>query len=751
MAPMETRLLSELQPRIDESALHNAHQLSPQSAALVQLLSPWLRFLLTVRGRLGALSYLSLAQAPPIYPLKDFKWRPFEETNIGGKTTAVKHKKAATSFIADGKSNTDISTSPTSERRAKWPKSQHAASSLPLLGSESFMSSSHFTSQPTASSSRHPNRLSLSGKDFVLSADGLVGQLTPGSFDEDIFASSLKEVSPPGPSWLSDIPLPAVELQPEAERASKHSPRRGHSQRKDSFSFEALMEGDDEDIEEIVRKSDRSLEAGLFGFAEISMTPPSPDANILPNIFKEPAFSIASPEMLVLQFDRVTCGILSVKDGALENPWRTLIWPLAKETPALYHAVFSLAAFHSSKDIPAMRVHGVDHMRQSIVYMVQDIQNMRADAALATSLALAFADTWDQHTRTCIQHLRGAKALVSQVVGVGLQSGMSGGDLNRIRFLYNTWLYMDVIARLTSREESGDHEVDDSFMQLPQDVVHEIDPLMGCATTLFPLINQVARLIQRVRKTESNSISLISQAIELKRLVEQWQPPELFEPPEDPSSEVQHSIQTAHAYRWATLLYLHQAVPEMPSEPASELAKRVLILLATVPSSSRTLIIQMFPLLAAGCEAEQEEDRQWVLSRWEAIQTRLMLGSIDRCIEIVREVWIRRDAFEGEKQRRQLRGASGRATDVAAEAFGGDRLSYASLGLAERGAGGLYAKEPWRRTVQDEWGSPKVAVGGARRSSAMSPLENIEFEKTVRGSLHWINVMQEWGWEVFLG
>ncbi|PWY83437.1 hypothetical protein BO70DRAFT_428738 [Aspergillus heteromorphus CBS 117.55] len=678
---------------------------------------------------------------------KDFKWRPFEETNIGGKTTAPKNKKA-TSFLPDEKSNADMSTSPTSERRPKWPKSQHVASSLPSLGSEGFMGASHFTSRPIPTSSRHPNRLSLSDKDLFIPADALGGHLTPGSFDEDFFPPSLTDVSSQGHSWLSDAPLP-VELLPGAEHPSKHSPRRDPP-RQGSFSFEALMEGDDEDIEEIVRKSDRSEETGLFGFAEIGMTPPSPDANILPNMLKEPVFGIASPEMLVLQFDRVTCGILSVKDGVHENPWRTLIWPLAKETPALYHAVFSLAAFHSSKEIPALRVHGVDHMRQSIVHMVQDIQSMRADAALATSLALAFADTWDQHTQTCIQHLRGAKALVSQVVGFGLQSGMCGGDLSRVRFLYNTWLYMDVIARLTSREESETPDVDLPFLQLPQDVVHDIDPLMGCATTLFPLINQVARLIQRVRKTESNSISLISQAIELKRLVEQWQPPELFEPPEDPSSEVQHSIQTAHAYRWATLLYLHQAVPEMPSEPASELAKRVLILLATVPASSRTLIIQMFPLLAAGCETEQEEDRRWVLGRWEAIQTRLMLGSIDRCIEVVREVWARRDAFEGEKQRRQLRGASGRAANVTAEVLGNDRLSYASVGLGERVGNGFYAKEPWRRSNQDDWVSSKGALGGARRSSAMAPLENIEFEKTVRGSLHWINVMQEWGWEAIL-
>ncbi|RAK96883.1 fungal specific transcription factor domain-containing protein [Aspergillus ibericus CBS 121593] len=655
-----------------------------------------------------------------------FKWRPFEETNIGGKTASAKIKKG-TSYQFDEKSN-GLSTSPTTVRPSKGPQTQHAASSLPSLGYGGFMDPSGRFSRGASP----PRQLSLSEKGVFPSSEGLVGQLTPVSFDEDIFASSLTDISPLGhSSWLSDIPAAAVGQQSGLEQAPERGPGRICPQRHDSFSFEALMEGDSDDIEEIVRNSDRSTDPGLLELAEIGMTPVSQASEVPSNIFREPIFEISSPEMLVLQFDRVTCGILSVKDGVHENPWRTLIWPLAKETPALYHAVFSLAAFHSSKELPALKVSGVDHMRKSIVYLLRDIQKMKLDAALATSLALAFAETWDQHTQTSHYHLSGAKVLIEQVLKRGLESRVYGNNLDRVRFLCNTWLYMDVISRLTSREKLGDREVDVSLFQSQTGAVQEIDPLMGCATTLFPLINQVARLIQRVRTTKSNSISLISQAIELKRLVEQWEPPQVFEPPEDPSSEVQHSIQTAHAYRWATLLYLHQAVPEMPSEPTSELAKRVLILLATVPPSSRTLIIQMFPLLAAGCEAEQEEDRQWVLSRWKAIQTRLMLGSIDHCIDIVRVVWNRRDAFEAEKQRRQLRGASGRATNAAVETFGDDRLSYTGLRSGERSAGSIYAKEHWR----------------PRRSSALSPLENIEFEKTVRGGLHWITVMEGKGWQ----
>ncbi|KAL4960070.1 fungal specific transcription factor domain-containing protein [Aspergillus stella-maris] len=525
----------------------------------------------------------------------------------------------------------------------------------------------------------------------------------------------MPDFTPPGQSpWLSNLFQPSIPNQ-------NHSLILGGPRDEEEFSFEALLEGDGDEIEEIIRQPERQARINNFNFPG-SYIPQRPEPPMMPSgLLGEPAFSLAHPEMLVLHFDTSTCGILSVKDGVHENPWRTLVWPLAKNTPALYHAVFALAAFHASKDNPSMRVHGVEHMRQSITCMVQDIQSMRADAALATSLALAFADTWDQHTRSCIQHLRGAKALVSQVVGLGLQGGITGNDLRRVRFLYNTWLYMDVIARLTSREEHGDQDVEIPTLPFPQNTVHEIDPLMGCAATLFPLINQVARVIQRVRKTESNSISLISQAIELKQAIEHWEPPEWFEPPEDPTSEVQHSIQTAHAYRWATLLYLHQAVPEMPSEPTADLAKRVLILLATVPPSSRTTIIQMYPLLVAGCEAEQGEDRDWVLNRWSAIQSRLMLGSIDRCIEVVREVWTRRDksAARKQQQQEQRKQSSAVPQNIVGYPSAKDRVFYTGRG----------------------------PMASSRRSSAVSPLESMEFERTVRGKAHWVHVMQEWGWE----
>jgi hypothetical protein len=160
-----------------------------------------------------------------------------------------------------------------------------------------------------------------------------------------------------------------------------------------------------------------------------------------------------------------------------------------------------------------------------------------------------------------------------------------------------------------------------------------------------------------VRKTEINSLTIVSQAMELKEQLQQWQTPSpmIFERPEDITSEVQHSIQTAEAYRYAMLLYLHQAVPEIPSEPSEVLAMKVLMALASVPLSSRAIIVQIFPLLAAGCEVTAEEDRNWVSQRWEAMLLRLKIGNVLSCISVVQEIWLRRDAYEADKAERLIR------------------------------------------------------------------------------------------------
>ncbi|KAJ5305820.1 hypothetical protein N7508_004835 [Penicillium antarcticum] len=656
---------------------------------------------------------------------KDFKWRPFEETNLA-PGRPIKAKKANSSHQQHINGDS-FPTPPTTEQSTSPIRIQahHHSHSPPGSLHSSPMSINSFPSEAQALDD-------LTDK----TKDASMPQCSaPLDINVSLSADS------PSFNFLSFLE-PYQDSLSLADFLASHDLESGRQisigpeelvHDASGLSFSRLLEEENDDIEDIIRQSDPGL--GPWNFQITESKSFSFNSMSIPSSLSLPP---ETPEMLVMRFDKLTCGILSIKDGATENPWRTLIWPLAKNTPALYHAIFALTAFHSGKENPHLRVQGVKHMRQSINSLVAQIQSMRADAALATSLALAFADTWDQHTSTCIQHLRGAKALMSQVVATGMQGDISEDELDRIRFLYNTWSYMDVIARLTSLDDCGPQNWDTSIFELPSNAVHDIDPLMGCATTLYPLMSRVAKLIQNVRKSPSNTVSIVAQAMELKGLIENWEPPRWFEPPEDPNSEVQHSIQVAHAYRWAILLYLHQAVPEIPSEPADELAKRVLILLATVPYTSRTTIIQVFPLLAAGSEVDADDDRKWVLDRWTTIQGRLMLGGVDRCLEVMKEVWDRRDKMN--VRREQGLAGSQRAHSISSA----DRESLDST-FRNSDFGGYNTNGARRTSIASQPRQP--ASWSARRGSALSSLKNIEFERTVRGKLHWVNVMAEWGWE----
>jgi len=508
----------------------------------------------------------------------------------------------------------------------------------------------------------------------------------------------------------------------------------------------------------------------------------SPDASDLV-MYSQPRMKATSPEVLLHHFDHHTCGILSVKDGPSENPWRTLVWPLAQDSPALAHAIYSMSALHGSKGNRELTMGGVDHARKSMKELVANLNNMHVDVGLATTLALAFSESWDEHSKSGISHLRGARGFVSNAVvdhKALMRAGISDArKTERLKFLCNAYIYMDVLARLTSLEET-DHDVDHGYFEGimsavngPLDAVNEVDPLLGCAYTLFPLIGRVANLVQKVRKTDNNSITLVSQATELKQLVQQWAGPDakLIDIPEDPTSEVEHFIQTAEAYRWATLLFLHQAIPEVPSEPTLVLAKRILLFLARVPLSSRATIVQIFPLLAASCEVVDGDDRTLVRKRWKAMIERLQIRNVHKCLEVVEEVWRRRDEFENEKaelarRRQAFRNGSSTASVGSSMTGPGKRkvntLDNDAFFHGYNGSENVHARNNApnlkRRVTVDYMGRPislstmpvdarlPPQMTFTRRPSDL-PMQTIDHEYTVRGQLHWLGVMKDHNWE----
>jgi hypothetical protein len=182
---------------------------------------------------------------------------------------------------------------------------------------------------------------------------------------------------------------------------------------------------------------------------------------------------------------------------------------------------------------------------------------------------------------------------------------------------------------------------------------------------------------------------------------------------------------------------LHQAVPEIPSDSSAELGKRVMVLLATVPLSSRTVIVHIYPLMAASCEAINQEDRQWVHDRWSNMAARMKIGIIDRCVEVVNEVWNRRDQYELVPQRKPPGLRRGNTMDIDTT-LGADPTFPWSDPFASRK----------RRATSSAFDMLRDSSLNQRpRKASRANNGPIDHEFTVRGRLHWLSVMKDWNWE----
>ncbi|KAK6438725.1 hypothetical protein LTR95_005068 [Oleoguttula sp. CCFEE 5521] len=492
-------------------------------------------------------------------------------------------------------------------------------------------------------------------------------------------------------------------------------------------------------------------------------------------LYDQPYLPEDSMEMLSIRFDKLTCGILSVMDGPNENPWRTLMWPLAQDSPALLHALLAMTAFHSASDVPSLRVVGHEHKDKSFVYIQEGIRDrsMTDQKAIATALALGFTESWDQHTATGNSHIKGAQVLVKRTLAEHQTNPLTGVELARLKFLVNAWVYMDVIARLTSVDSDYSNDFDNTFLfsSEPPDLVMgapfappgfgidfgigidaRIDPLMGCSNTLFPLIGRVANLVKRICRSTTTSPSIIAIANELKSALEMWQPPSFIEPPEDSTSPVQHSIQTAEAYRWATLLHLHRAVPELPSPTAEELSQKSLSYLATVPLTSRTTVVHLYPLFIAGCEAAEPEDREFVRGRWAAISARKRTGAADKAAIVTEEVWRRKDAYR--VQSPSSRNRLVETAQLSPVRRHGEPLKRTRGGFEEADPGRKGMVYTWVEGFDDEGGgSPPGGLGRVAKNGFpprpryVQNIGGMEPAYTVRGHLHWVGVCWDWGWE----
>lgn len=301
-----------------------------------------------------------------------------------------------------------------------------------------------------------------------------------------------------------------------------------------------------------------------------------------------------------------------------------------------------------------------------------------------------------------------------------------------------------------------------------------VDPLLGCAQSLFLIMGKVANLICKINKlrrkdekqrhqdsnnnnsnntggnkgrkqSHRNSLSIITLATGLKQRLMDWKPiisstmidQSAYESCSKTGWDMPSCIATAESYRYATLIYLHQAVPEIPSLSSHQLAEKIFILLASIPTNSDLSVVHIFPLLVASCEAELGEEREWCESRWTVLSEKMWLGNIDRALEVVKEVWRRKDDYMRKKRRDE--------DDV--------KFNLIRNSGENRGNGDARTKGKEDKVNGSPTSDISIQISGLMAAINNEPSSSVldDSKCGISSKLHWSSVMREWDWEVMLG
>ena len=471
-------------------------------------------------------------------------------------------------------------------------------------------------------------------------------------------------------------------------------------------------------------------------------------------LYQQPSAEAGQIDLITRLFQSQTCVVLSVKDDFLDNPWQSLIWPLTKNYPELKHALNAMTCLQCCKLKPELHARGLNHLAQGIAGLRRSVanQSIRVDAALATTLALSLARTWEApRTTTDFEYMNEAKTLLKQALANVDFSTLSAKNTQRLSFLANTWIYMDVIARLTSSttDDNVDTELISKCRLLEMSTQAQIDPLLGCAADLFPLLGQAADLVRYVWQDESrrNSPAVISQAAELMRSAETWMPEIDMSSAIEPEFIIADAIQTGEAFRWSLILMLRQAVPALPGFRTTEqIAQKILVYLATIPAASASTCVHMFPLLIAGCEVSDQENRTWVSERWKSMTGRLISGVVERCVELTEEAWKRKDSQEDDPFASAAFASSGhdRPFGMLEDTAIDPNTMFADI-VELTGDDG----EQTSPTSQDE-GMVEQILGLGESATTQQPSSSSP-ATSLRSRLSWLAVMHDWKWQVMLG
>ncbi|KAH8810653.1 fungal-specific transcription factor domain-containing protein [Xylogone sp. PMI_703] len=399
-------------------------------------------------------------------------------------------------------------------------------------------------------------------------------------------------------------------------------------------------------------------------FASLNMSSPSPSAGLgLLNLAQSDSFLF---EFYVHRMCP-TCALIDARD----NGHRNVIIPVSMSSSLLLKSVLAVAANHLRFHDPRHRITALQYRGYTLKTLQQLLQGETHKISkielLSTILMLCFFDISDGCKPGWMEHLDGANKVLTQLSS----QNNTRSDEAVLSFLgqyfasHNILAYT-ALAHPTKEREQSLLQGGMCWLKMIQRPEQEIDCIVGCSTELLTIILELSQRIRSQKDTispqERHQIFLWKVETE-RRLTTLVQTPLI--PPRTSSSSpspadsqgISTLLNTAESFRKATLILLQYLCPSLSlvstrQSTIKTCVREILDLMSSCPISPvGARSSSLWPYFIAACHVTEDQDRIFVLRRFDEMESRKRFGNIRPVREVVECAWkqsdLRADGING--------------------------------------------------------------------------------------------------------
>ncbi|KIW20996.1 hypothetical protein PV08_01575 [Exophiala spinifera] len=364
-------------------------------------------------------------------------------------------------------------------------------------------------------------------------------------------------------------------------------------------------------------------------------------------------FSILSPS-LVTQEDLLSghyfssvCVINSGFDSPA-NPFRAYVAELMCEDPTIYHCMLSMSAAHLYQHDQIFKEVALDYRTKAISSLRTNLSNIsnqgdgiigkqsQLTTLLFGTLLLGMSSTWHEVTSLGQTFLYGARSLLksSKTISLGGKTSQDGSQFrnrSEANFLVGALAFWEMLASYHLDQDQSAVDYLEVFSEGIESEDSAPNPWTGVNTGLFLLAAKVGTVTRQVHtlrqladalpviKGETRwARDLLDTASCLERRIRSYEirPAQRMRDTDDEQTPGTHFEIMARIYQLTLRLELYQAFPQLLDQDEHScpqprtvkghpgilraLAINILALLSSIPVTSGTKAIQLFPLVVAG-------------------------------------------------------------------------------------------------------------------------------------------------------